>query len=186
MLVNVLWPAMPMAAGDVEETAKKLVRVQPAVGENRLYIPKINVDIAVVTAEGDENAALEKGALNRVPENGNPKDGGNYVLAAHRFTIGMTPAETKRRSPLYHINQLAVGDQIYVDYSGTRYAYEITKRERVAATAVEIEKRTEDSTLTLYSCDLNGPRTAREAVFAKPIGVVTWENSAPKIQPREF
>ena len=182
LLLNIFSPALPIANGDVSLTAKKLVRDQPQSGENRLYIPKINVDLSVVLANGDETAALEKGALNRVPENGNPKDGGNYVLAAHRFTLGLTPAETRKKSPLYHIDALTNGDQIYVDYDGVRYAYTVIRREKVASTAVEIEKRTETNQLTLYSCDLNGPKYAREVVIAKPIGTVAWEDGKPAIK----
>lgn len=182
VLFNVLSPMLPIPGEDIEATAKKLVREQPKPTDNRLYIPKINVDIAIVLANGDEMKALENGALHRVPQNGNPKDGGNFVLAAHRFTIGLTPSETRKKSPLYHIDALENGDMIYVDYEGVRYAYKIVKHQRVPASAVEIERRTENNQMTLYSCDLNGPKYAREVLFAEPVGTVAWSGDKPVLQ----
>lgn len=126
--------------------------------------------------------ALEKGALHRVPQNGNPKDGGNFVVAAHRFTIGLTPSETRKKSPLYRIDVLEKGDMIYTDYEGVRYAYKIVEHRRVPASAVEIEKRTENHQMTLYSCDLNGPKYAREVLIAEPAGRVAWSSGKPVVE----
>lgn len=182
ILLNALSPMMPMPGEDIQATAKKLVREQPKPTDNRLYIPKINVDIAIVLANGDEMKALERGALHRVPENGNPKEGGNFVVAAHRFTIGLTPGETRKKSPLYHIDALDKGDMIYVDYEGVRYAYKIIDHQKVPSTAVEIEKRTEDNRMTLYSCDLRGPKHAREVILAEQVGKVAWNNGKPVIE----
>jgi sortase A len=182
LLYNTLSPMLPDYTGDSQATAKKLSVSQPVVSENRIYMPQINVDIPIVEIQGDEEAALDKGAVHRAPSSGNPKDGGNYVLAAHRFTLGITPAQTRAKSPFYHIDQMQVGDQVYVDYSGVRYAYKIAKKETVAATDVAIEDKTADPQLTVYSCGLSGSRDGREVLLAKFLGVVTWENGQAKIQ----
>jgi LPXTG-site transpeptidase (sortase) family protein len=184
LLINTLSPAIGILNGPVDATAKRLIAEKPNLDEDRLYIPKINVDVAVVDINGNETAALEKGAVHRAPENGNPVDGGNFVLAAHRFQLGLTPDLTRKKSPFYHIDQLQTGDQLYVDYQGTRYAYEVTARKGVAQDATKIEQRTSDDQLTIYSCDLPGPEAGREVVFAKPIGTVAWVDGAPKIKPR--
>lgn len=181
VLANALSPgiATPFDA-PTDATAKKLTHAKPALGENRVYIPQINVDIAVVT--GDTEAALERGAWHRKPENGDPKNGGNFVLSAHRFNLGFTPTQTRAKSPFYHIDKLSEGDQIYVDYEGTRYAYSVTKRYKVERTALEIEQRSEDAKLTLYSCDLRGEKAGREVVEAEPVGTVAWLDGAPKLK----
>lgn len=166
-----------------DATAKKLTHSKPALNENRLYIPQINVDIAVVTGETD--AALEQGAWHRKPENGNPKNGGNFVLSAHRFNFGFTPTQTRAKSPFYHIDKLSIGDQIYVDYEGTRYAYSVTKRYKVDRTATEIEQKSQDDKLTLYSCDLRGEKAGREVVEAKPVGTIAWTQGQPKLKAAE-
>lgn len=184
ILVITFAPSVDVFAGPVDATAKKLTAQKPSLDENRLYIPKINVDVAIVKINGDEKTALEKGAVHRAPESGNPSTGGNFVLAAHRFQLGFTPTQTRQKSPFYHIDQLNTGDQLYVDYYGTRYAYEVTERKDVSPTATEIEGHTETPQLTLYSCELAGPQAGREVVLAKPIGTVAWDDSgSPKIKP---
>lgn len=185
MLVNVMSPAILDVVEPADKTAKKLVAEQPVLAEDRIYIPKINVDVPLVQIEGNEKQALERGAIQRVPDNGDPVDGGNFVVAAHRFNLGFTPQMTKARSPFYHIDQLSSGDDIYVDYKGTRYAYRIEERKSVAATAVEVEDRTDTPQLTLYSCDLSGPKNGREVVVAKPIGTIVWANGKPRLQAIE-
>ncbi len=183
VLLNSFWPALPDVMTDNQATAKKLVSLEPSLSEDRIYIPKVNADVAVVQIEGNEKLALERGAIQRSPQSGNPKDGGNFVVAAHRFNLGFTPTQTKARSPFYRIDKVAVGDEIFVDYKGVRYAYKVSGKKLVESSAVEIENRTEADQLTMYSCKLSGPEAGREVVIAKPIGKVVWNAGSPKIQP---
>jgi sortase A len=185
LLVNTLSPALPEMNVDTQAVAKKLIAEQPAVGENRIYLPQINVDVPVVDINGNETAALEKGAIHRAPSSGNPQVGGNYVVAAHRFNLGLTPDQTRAKSPFYHIDKLALGDQIYIDYNGKRYAYQVTEKKAVAENAVEIESRTDDDRLTLYSCELAGPKAGRDVVFAKLLGEVAWQGNKPVIKSKQ-
>lgn len=184
LLYNTFSPVLPNPTVDSQATVKKLSTSQPTIGDNRVYMPQINVDVPIVELTSDETEAqaLDKGAIHRAKDSGNPKDGGNYVIAAHRFTLGVTPNQTRLKSPFYHIDEMQVGDQIYVDYAGTRYAYKVFKKQTVAATDVAIENRTTDSQLTIYSCGLSGSRDGREVLFAKPIGTVTWLDGQAKIQ----
>lgn len=183
MLYNTFSPTLSNFGVDPQMTAKKLTTSTPTPTDNRLYMPQINVDVATVeVAPGQtEEKALDKGAIHRSPSSGNPKDGGNYVLAAHRFTMGLTPSETRAKSPFYHINNMNVGDQIYVDYKGVRYGYKIVKKQTVAPTDVAIEARTTEPQLTVYSCTLSGSNDGREVLFAKLIGTVSWENGKANI-----
>lgn len=183
LLLNSIWPAMPDFTGDPQATAKKLISLEPVLTEDRIYIPKVNADVAVVQIEGNEKLALDRGAIQRSPASGNPRDGGNFVVAAHRFNLGFTPAQTKSRSPFYRIDKLAVGDDIFVDFKGVRYAYKVEEKKLVEATEVEIEARTDNDRLTMYSCELAGPEAGREVIFAKPVGKVVWMAGTPKIQP---
>lgn len=133
--------------------------------ENRLYVPKIDINLPY--EQGDERV-MEHGAWWRRPENGNPKDGGNFILSAHRFIMGLTPEQTLRKSPFYNIDKLALGDEITIDYQGARYVYVISKIYAVKPNAVEIENRTDESQLTLYSCTLGGAADGREVIVATP------------------
>ena len=130
--------------------------------QNRLYIPAIDVNVPFGPSEDD----LLDGAWWRKSANGNPQDGGNFVLAAHRFELGVTPRQTQQKSPFYHIAKLKTGDTIVVDYNNERYMYTITKKYSVAPTAVEIENRTTEPRLTLYSCTLGGSSDGRDVIIA--------------------
>lgn len=178
VLVNALSPVLLDAIVPADATAKKLISLQPDTSQNRTYIPKINLDVTIVPVEGDEKLALEKGAIQRSEASGNPKDGGNYVLAANRFNLGLTPQQTKAKSPFYHINKLNTGDDIYVDYEGVRYAYKVEERRIVPAASPEIETATDDSRLTMYASS----GTGHEVVVAKPVGKIVWQGGKPLLK----
>lgn len=145
----------------------------PIPTDNRVVIPKIGVNIVY----GPGQASLDNGAEWRYPERGNPDTGGNFIIAAHRFTLAPTPTETIRKSPFYNIDKLVLGDKIVVDYKGIRYGYEISKIFDVKPEQVEIEAPSEDDKLTLYSCELSGPEAGRVVIIATPLGKVALANS---------
>ncbi len=164
LLLLVLTPNIPFFYPVKEFDAKTL----PAPQKDELYIPKIGVNVPIATGE----SALNDGAWHRYPERGNPVNGGNFILAAHRFEIGLTPGETARKSPFYHIDKLSIGDQIIVDFQGQRYGYQITSHESVKPDQVAIEAPSTEPKLTLYTCTLKGQSDGREVFIAKPLGVV--------------
>lgn len=136
---------------------------------NRIVIPKIGVDIEY----GEGEVALDNGAQWRHPSRGNPSDGGNFIIAAHRFTLAATPQQTVRQSPFYHIDKLGIGDQFIVDYEGKRYGYEVDEIFTVQPDQVEIEAKTKEHRLTLYSCGLGGADDVRVVLYATPLGEVS-------------
>lgn len=145
-------------------TTQLISKTENKITENRLYIPKIDINLPYASGSAE---VMEHGAWWRKPENGNPKDGGNFVLSAHRFIMGLTPQQTLRKSPFYNIDKLAVGDEIIIDYDGVRYAYTIKEKLSVKPEATEIEQRTTQSQLTLYSCTLGGANDGRDVLIAK-------------------
>jgi sortase family protein len=145
-------------------TTQLITKTENKITENRLYIPKIDINLPYSTGGAE---TMEYGAWWRKPENGNPKDGGNFVLSAHRFIMGLTPQQTLRKSPFYNIDKLTVGDEIIIDYNGVRYNYIISEKQSVKPDAVEIEQRTDQSQLTLYSCTLGGANDGRDVIIAK-------------------
>ena len=170
MLFTILTPLFQSQFIDTtnNSTTKRLAQTQ-TITENRLYIPKIDINLPYLAGPA---SVMEHGAWWRKPENGNPKDGGNFVLSAHRFIMGMTPQQTLRKSPFYNINRLDIGDKIIVDYNGERYGYEINNIFDVQATQTEIEAPSTEAKLTLYSCELGGADTGRIVVAAKLLGKV--------------
>lgn len=165
----ILWLTFsPMLSGQLTDpknnsTTKLLKKTENKITENRLYIPKIDINLPYASGGAE---TLEHGAWWRVPNNGNPKDGGNFVLSAHRFIMGLTPQMTQRKSPFYNIDKMKVDDEMIVDYNGKRYTYIIRKIDRVKPDAVQIEERTETPQLTLYSCTLGGAADGREVLIA--------------------
>jgi sortase A len=133
--------------------------------QQRIIIPKIGVDIAFLT--GNDSATLDQGAWWRYPERGDPVKGGNFILSAHRFKLGWTPAKTRAKSPFYNINKLVAGDKIYIDFKGQRYTYTVTRTYAVTPQTVSIEAPSDEPKLTLYSCTLKGALDGRDVIEAK-------------------
>lgn len=167
LLLLVLTPKIPVLYPVSEINVKSLPA--PAISQDRIYIPKIGVNVALATGGAE---ALDKGAWHRFPERGDPVKGSNFIVSAHRFSIGLTPGETRVKSPFYHVDKLAVGDQILVDFNGKRYGYEITKRFPVKPTQTEIETETDEARMTLYTCTFKGENDGRDVFYAKPLGEV--------------
>ncbi len=133
--------------------------------QNTLIIPKISVD-APINPGG--RATLDNGAIwHRQPQNGNPVDGGNFVLAGHRYQFLPTPQQTIQSSVLYDLDKLQVGDTIIVDWLKKRYSYKVTKTYSVTPRAVEIEQRSEQAKMTLYTCTLEGAADGRIVIEAE-------------------
>ena len=145
-------------------TSQLISKTKDKITENRLYISKIDINLPYASGGAE---TMEHGAWWRKPENGNPKDGGNFVLSAHRFIMGLTPQQTLRKSPFYNIDKLTVSDEIVIDYNGVRYIYVISEKRSVKPEAIEIEQRTDQPQLTLYSCTLGGANDGRDVLIAK-------------------
>ena len=160
---------MPILAGPLDQQAL----ASPQAGANRVIIPKIGVDI--VYSEGE--AALQNGAWWRHSDRGNPVDGGNFILAAHRFKIQPTPQATWQESPFYHIDKLVEGDEIIIDYNGKRYGYKVDSISTVKPTQIEIEAPSDEAKLTLYSCGLGGASVDRHVLTASPMGEVVIQGN---------
>lgn len=148
----------------------------PKTHDDRIIIPKIGVNIGYGS---NGITSLDEGAWWRYPERGNPEKGGNFIVAAHRFSIQPTPQSTVIKSPFYHIDQLQNGDKIIIDYNGSRYGYEINKIFSVRPDQTEIESDVPpvESRLTLYSCGLDGAADNRVVLYAKPLGEVSFDTS---------
>ena len=169
MLVLVFSPA----AGPLTVMKPIDVRALPAptLSGNRVIIPKIGVDIAYSTG----TISLDRGAEWRHPDRGNPQKGGNFILAAHRFSIQPTPQDTIIKSPFYNIDKLVQGDKIIVDYDGKRYGYSVEQIKKVKPTEVEIESPSDSHKMTLYSCELGGAKEDRVVLVSRPLGLIAIE-----------
>lgn len=130
---------------------------------DRIQIAKINLEVPFYSG-GTE--MLERGAWHRYPERGNPEKGGNFILSAHRFELGVTPQQTKEKSPFYNVGRLAVGDEIKIFYGMHWYVYRINKIYNVKPDEVSIESPSDSAKLTLYTCTMKGSTDGRVVLEA--------------------
>jgi sortase A len=135
----------------------------PGLTEQRIYIPRLKLNLTYKTGNA---TVLRDNAWHRFPERGDPEKGGNFILAGHRFEIGLTPGETRHRSPFYHINKVEIGDYVYSDFNGQRYQYKVTRKYTVKPTQTEIEAPSTTAIMTLYTCTLKGQSDGREVLEA--------------------
>lgn len=176
-LVTYLAPEIMYVVEPPDATAKKLVSERPKQNQNHLYIPKLNANMPITSETSGDST--DTAAQERSITSGTPDEGGNYVLAANRFSVGMTPMATKAKSPFYHLAKLSKGDDIYVDYKSVRYAYKVEEINLTQQNVSEYEDRTDDPHLTLYTSASSRPHV----VIAKQVGRVVWAGNQPKLQP---
>ncbi len=139
--------------------------VKPIPKENRLIIPKINVDAEIL--EGETLSILDqKEGVWREPFTKTPEIGGNMVIAGHRFQY--TPPNTKT---FYHLDKLQNGDKILVFWKEKTYIYEIVGVKDVLPTQVDIlnDDPGVPNKLTLYTCTPLGSNAKRLVIEASLI-----------------
>lgn len=158
-------PNLPVVSGLTKSSIDLNTKDDATDTRDRIEIPKIGVEVPIYT--GNESV-LEQGVWHRKPENGDPAIGGNFVLAAHRFELGLTPAKTKQKSPFYNIDKLQVGDEFKVYYQNAWYTYVVSKKYSVPPSALYIENKSNEPKLTLYSCTLKGANDGRDVIEATP------------------
>lgn len=138
------WPLTP-----IDETANVLQSSNPGDKGNKLYIPRLNV------ASPASSLAIE----------GDPTEEENVTIQGQSFQLGLTPEQTRQNSPFYYLDKLKNGDEIFLDYNNTRYAYRVDNKN--------------DSSLTLKS-------SSGATVKAEAVGTVARENGKLEIQGQAF
>ncbi len=128
-----------------------------------LVIPRMMLNTAILEGpESDSFKMLKKGAW-RLPFSSNPVNGGNTVVAAHRFSY------TGPRGLFYFLDKLKVGDEIGVKWGGKLYRYKVESSRTVPPTEVSVQQPTDDTRLTLYTCTPLINPVNRLVVVAKPV-----------------
>ena len=140
---------------------------KPAPAGNRLIIPKIGVDAAII--EGDNLDVLKKqeGVWHKNHSVFDPgKDNSGTVLAGHRFQY--LPPNT---ATFYNLDKLKVGDKFIVFWQKKEMVFEIFEAGVVKATDIDSVKYTgkNNKEVALYTCTPIGTNTDRIVVKAKEI-----------------
>ncbi len=151
-LYALLMPFLPMLTfwvrsinPEVQASMSRLITSEDGVVEgNRLIIPNILVDEEIVT--GDSLSVINDGGVWLRPASAQPDEAGNIILAGHRFTYNQPSG------PLYHLDKVAVGDEIGLHWEGEMRRYEVVDRMTVTEDSLGIEQQTGENKLTIYTC----------------------------------
>jgi len=164
---------IPFTSMTPDAVGQKVQQSKAGQYGDRLFLPQINVELPIAAGGRD---ALESGAWLRNTSIGEPGKNGNVALSAYHFTWDMTPVWSKQKSPFYNLSKISEGDDVTLDYKGTRYVYKIDKKvEGVART--QLEQKTDDARLTLYGVDGSGDTAVGVAISGKQISPVRREVS---------
>lgn len=118
----------------VEEVASE----GAAIG--RIVIPTAEVDDIMV--EGVDRDVLKKGP-GHMPWTPLPGQPGNAVISGHRTTYG---------APFFYLDQVKIGDDIYIDTGIGRHTYRVREILVVEPTDVWVTEAREGAWLTLTTC----------------------------------
>ena len=134
-----------------------------------LSIPKIGLNDAIV--EGVDEADLEQGP-GHYPGTPLPGEPGNVAIAGHRTTYA---------HPFYNLDQLAVGDPIFIMTTQGLFRYNVSGTQIVPPTDVAVLDTTSSAaTLTLTTCNPRYSAATRMVVTADfvpgPKGGQDWRN----------
>ena len=167
--------------GDLDPTITVATHEKPTV-----MIPKINVEVPVTFgAKNDvksKNAAMTNGVANFSIPGASAKPGqiGNFVISGHS---GGDPWQRSDYKFIFSgLPRLAVGDMIYMDYEGTRYAYKLTGTIIVDPSDVNaLRKIATDNAgkpmITLLTCYPLGTSRQRYVVYGEQVSP-SYENAS--------
>ncbi|MBO7720231.1 sortase [Candidatus Saccharibacteria bacterium] len=149
--------------------------ITTAVGaDNRLMIPKLNVDVPVNFGIANDtntiNMAMENGVAQfSIPgASAMPGEIGNLVITGH--SAGDIYSNNQYKFIFSGLERLGNNDLIYIDYQGTRYTYSVIKKETVEPTNVgALVYDTDKPMLTLITCTPLGTSRYRLLVTAEQI-----------------
>lgn len=149
--------------------------ITTAVGaDNRLIIPKLNVDVPVNFGIANDtntiNMAMESGVAQfSIPgASAMPGEIGNLVITGH--SAGDIYSNNQYKFIFSGLERLGNGDLVYIDYKGTRYTYSVTKKETVEPNNVAaLVYETTKPMLTLITCTPLGTSRYRLLVTAEQV-----------------
>ncbi len=156
----------PEVIADNTETLKS--KEDKLVYENQNFVKIENLNLLVPISKDVAKQVPGSSIWWRRSSQGNPVDGGNFLLCGQRFKLGATPSQTKELSPLYHLEKLEKDSKIDIYYEGLWYSYNVEEKNNAGEDATNIEEPTQDANLTLYTCSANGQPDGT-IIIAKPV-----------------
>jgi len=164
--------------------------IPPAIGEDGAFaivrVPRFGADYARPLIEGTDRPVLALGIGHYVGTAG-PGQVGNFSIAGHRTTFGR---------PFHDVDRLEDGDRVVVETAGEVFVYEVTSRDVVRPSEVEVIAPVPDdpgatptqALLTMTSCHPKYGATERFVVHGRLVEAVPrarWDPSAWLTTPTE-
>lgn len=142
----------------------------PSISDNHIFIPKISVDAPVswqvVNNESNIQSNLQKGVVH-LAGSSLPGTKGNVFITGHSSNYFWAKGNYKNIFSL--LNQLVVGDLVYIKYQNILYIYKTSDLKTVAPSDTSVLNQTDDSILTLMTCTPVGTSLKRLIVKAEQI-----------------
>ena len=161
------------------DTDTSITAIDPTIATNvgdeeRLIIPKLNIDVPILFGLPNDSDSIMEGMNNGVVHwsipgaSALPGEIGNLVITGH--SAGDIYTSNQYKFIFSGLERLTENDLIYVDYGGVRYTYAITGLETVEPTEVsKLVYETNKPMLTLITCTPLGTSRYRLLVSAEQI-----------------
>jgi LPXTG-site transpeptidase (sortase) family protein len=164
----VIEPNAIVSTGGVVAPPKE--RNLPVMQENYAKIPVLNIDAPITwrvnNVPADVTAGLEKGLIH-INGTALPGEKGNIYITGH--SSNYIWAKGNYNSVFATLDQLIVGDLIYVKFNGETYVYKVSGQKVVVPTDLSVFNQSDQSKLTLVTCWPIGTSLKRLVVEAKQI-----------------
>lgn len=142
--------------------------------EERLIIPKLNIDVPILFGLSNDSDSVMEGMNHGVVHwsipgaSALPGQIGNLVITGH--SAGDIYTSNQYKFIFSGLERLTENDLIYVDYGGVRYTYSVTSLETVDPSEVsKLVYETDKPMLTLITCVPLGTSRYRLLVSAEQI-----------------
>jgi len=170
---------LPVASPDYKTIAPTIeAQPKPAITENKVIIPKINVDAPIVfPATADNKVILEsiKNGVAHYPGTAFPGRAGNVFITGHSSYYWWSGGQYNRVFTL--LDKMAANDLIYIHYEGNEYVYKVRDSIVVLPSQTEVLNPTPAATLSLMTCTPVGTNLKRLIVRADLISAPPADTS---------
>lgn len=133
------WPL-----SEIDATAKSVKTTKPS--NDKIFIPAINLTATSGSLKFKGDPSYQ-----------------DIIVSGSKLAFGLMPDSLRQASPLYNLDQLKVGDEVFLDNQGTRYVYKIVK---------SVGK--DEQKLTI--------KNNQDTVIAKTVGTIAWNNGKPELE----
>ncbi|MEK7218749.1 MAG: sortase [Patescibacteria group bacterium] len=190
-----LLPGLATAGASLEGN---ILSFLPSMGppENRLIIPKLDLNIPIVTpsyesllradwtqVEKDIQASLQDGVVH-YPGTANPGQAGNFFVTGHSSYYPWSPGRYK--TVFARLHNLEVGDEYWVYFGGDKHRYVVKGKKEVSPSDITVLDQPTDKRMgTLMTCTPVGTTLRRLIITALEVDPLTGEKLAVGERPSQ-